>query len=812
MKIVIKLLTSVILMMSQPAYSDKAKVCFYELADFGGESFCAEESESKPIYHYNDHFNDGIASISVPPGMIVTLYESGDFSGKEKTLKNDIDLPELESLGLYKKINSYRIASAACFYDEDKFQGNSTCLALNQKIDLYHDSQGIINSNRNSLLINNDSINSITVPQGMMATIYKNDNFNAPFFKLTEDTTANDLKSLGMVNNISSMKVSEDNDMSCDQQCVIIEDREIALPKAFGEYWHDTRLQNKQILLVFSSDGMGEDDNYEINFFDGPSIVMNERRIIFHDRNMINKFYFDRYEIIDNLSFIIQIKEDSVQTQYIQTLNNNLVDISPIISFEYENKEDNNTTIKISNYNILKPLILNKVILTADTGEKNWGKRDVSQISKIICAFIPFLNIYNYLTHGKCQQLDSIVFSAAEYFNNNTNGKTLHIAGNAKPIKKTSPAEVAPHTTDSVDNYMLLTYIDNTKHQQALNLPAVAKACMVSIYSLLNSRQVRQVRPYCIDWTLDIMTDFTLLFGHSLDTWNTVYFGHIIDTIIKTGSTGVAVENTEVETRLVNAIQEKIVEDDAENRFSHIKTAFDYAQLSYLTYISYYSIDDSPSVVELLPLGIYELLLETFIYRKTAPIIITQGEQVEQPELEFEVEILPTDSPEEAAKLSESEIQNAQAMRQRLRKTIHHWGQQYQDVHSEQSDNTEDSTRRKLLHAGHIVTGIIHRRLVIQRPGEIYVVVKLQGRIIAIVLADRFNSRDEVELVASATLPDYVLSPDREGTIRGAGTAAVRELAQYLQQQGVRTLFSEVISQPSARVKQKVGFSFKTEF
>ncbi|OWF75753.1 hypothetical protein B4900_20465, partial [Yersinia rohdei] len=78
----------------------------------------------------------------------------------------------------------------------------------------------------------------------------------------------------------------------------------------------------------------------------------------------------------------------------------------------------------------------NKMILTADTGEKNWGKRDVSQTSKIICAFIPFLNIYNYLTHGKCQQLDSIVFSAAEYFNNNTNGKTLHIAGNAKPIKK----------------------------------------------------------------------------------------------------------------------------------------------------------------------------------------------------------------------------------------------------------------------------------------------------------------------------------------------------------------------------------------
>lgn len=91
-------------------------------------------------------------------------------------------------------------------------------------------------------------------------------------------------------------------------------------------------------------------------------------------------------------------------------------------------------------------------------------------------------------------------------------------------------------------------------------------------------------------------------------------------------------------------------------------------------------------------------------------------------------------------------------------------------------------------------------------------VVKLRGEIIAIVLADRFNNRDEVELVASATLPDYVLSPHNEGTVRGAGTAAVYELARYLQQQGAKTLFSEVISQPSARVKQKVGFTFKSEF
>lgn len=45
MKLIIKLLIIITLTTSQLAYSDEAKVCFYELADFGGESFCSTESE-----------------------------------------------------------------------------------------------------------------------------------------------------------------------------------------------------------------------------------------------------------------------------------------------------------------------------------------------------------------------------------------------------------------------------------------------------------------------------------------------------------------------------------------------------------------------------------------------------------------------------------------------------------------------------------------------------------------------------------------------------------------------------------------------
>ncbi|WP_145595116.1 GNAT family N-acetyltransferase, partial [Yersinia aleksiciae] len=423
---------------------------------------------------------------------------------------------------------------------------------------------------------------------------------------------------------------------------------------------------------------------------------------------------------------------------------------------------------------------------------------------------------------GSCQQLDRILFNADEYFSHNTKEKTLHIAGDSRPLKEKPSTDISikevrtkeTNKTEIDDNYMTLSYIDSTHNHQSLSLPAVAKTCMVSIYSLLNTRLPRQVRPPCIDWTLDIMTDFTLLFGNDIRTWNSEYFSKIIDSIIRTGSTGAIVENKEIEQRLSDAIREKIVDKTTGNPLSQIKTAFDYAQLSYLTYSFYYSSDDMPAQVEQLPLGIYELLLETFVYRPTTPRVIEHGELVEQHDSEFEIEIIATPSPEEVAKLSAEEIEKNRALREELIKIIEQWGERYQGMHIVDQDADSDmaNAMSKTLHAGHIVTGIIHRRLIIKRPGEIYVVLKFRGEIIAIVLADRFNNRNQVELVASATLPDYVLTPNSEGTVRGAGTAAVNALAQYLQQQGASTLFSEVISQPSARVKQKVGFNFKSEF
>ena len=284
----------------------------------------------------------------------------------------------------------YSDENKICFYTEDKFKGDSICLAPNQKIDLYQDSATAVKSDSNLTPINNDSIQSITVPPEMTATIYKNDNYIPPFFELQENITNNSLKALGMSRMITSIKVSKKEGLNCDQQCVIINNHTIKLADVFDKYWNDARLKNKQILLVFNTIELGVDDNYEIVLFNGANININNSRVSFTNVKMNDGIYFERYQRSDNLSFIIQIDEDIVQVQYLQTLKNRLVNTSPIIFFDWDSHLNVAPEIIITNYNKHKPLVIAKTILTADTGDKDWEKRDLVQTSKILCAFTPF--------------------------------------------------------------------------------------------------------------------------------------------------------------------------------------------------------------------------------------------------------------------------------------------------------------------------------------------------------------------------------------------------------------------------------------
>ncbi|WP_261373448.1 hypothetical protein [Yersinia massiliensis] len=224
---------------------------------------------------------------------------------------------------------------STCFYTEKNFEGENTCLYSGQKIDLYAEFKKSLHSESDPKIIDNDSIQSIMIPSGMMATIYKNDNFNPPSFTLTESVNVNQLTRLGMRTEISSLKVLENKKFNCNINYTIFNAHKIKLPEAFGQYWHDERLLNRQVILIFNSQYHRKIEGYSINLLNGPNINVTENEIIFSDYNTLNQFTFEYKKNANELAFIIQLSGDFVQFQYIQTQKKQLVDISPIVSFKW---------------------------------------------------------------------------------------------------------------------------------------------------------------------------------------------------------------------------------------------------------------------------------------------------------------------------------------------------------------------------------------------------------------------------------------------------------------------------------------------
>lgn len=180
-----------------------------------------------------------------------------------------------------------------CFYTENNFEGDNTCLYSGQQVDLYAEFKKSFHTESDPQIIDNDSVESINIPLGMMATIYKNDNFSPPFFTVTESINVNQLKRLRMRTEITSLKVSENKKLNCNINCTIFNTHKINLPEAFGQYWHDERLLNRQVILILNSKYYRKIEGYSINLINGPNINVTENEIIFSDYGTFNQFNFE---------------------------------------------------------------------------------------------------------------------------------------------------------------------------------------------------------------------------------------------------------------------------------------------------------------------------------------------------------------------------------------------------------------------------------------------------------------------------------------------------------------------------------------
>ncbi|MFL4557643.1 peptidase inhibitor family I36 protein [Yersinia kristensenii] len=795
---------SLMLILCFDIFSAEPKVCFFTKDNYQGNSLCTTQGNA--VEQLPPDWNDKISSIEVPHGMVVTVFKDIDFSGSLITFKESIDsLSSPKWASINNSISSFKVRSAACFYELDNFHGESICLSGNESIDLYHSSDPV---NRLYHILNplNDRISAIKIPSNTQVTIYKDNGFNGDHFVLKNDYNYSELEKIGMNDDITSIQVSQQEHFICDQYCVVKDMLSIPLGHAFGKYWLDDRIKYKEVLVSFK---LSDEDNYSIELIDGGVINVQDRLVLLiHKNHEENSFIFDLSKRSDTLSFLFRFSGSYAELQFIESLGREAVYISPLVGSLFDFGFTKASLI-VNNFNENNPLIINRVVLTA---EKVSTRIERSFVGTATCWLVPILNVYNYVIQGKCNQVDRFVKNINNFFRGYDN-KILQVSGSATPLPKINtndPIEFealfAPFTS-KVEGQ--LTKITADMKGGSLTVLATALACKVSMNEqiLPNIRHRRDLTPPCVVWTLNILTDFTLLFGDSLATWNADNFGRVMERILRMGDTGYAVSNSESERRLIENVQHHLAENM--DSMLHIKTAFDFSQLGYADYMLHQAPEQivyPPIVAQELPLGRYELSLPNFQFVETVPRIRRGGEWVEDPLLHFEIEVI-------SGTTADTEV-----ARQTVLPTITQWRKAYYQAKKQSlkpkvsSTNAEkpSSADDTVIEAACLVSDVTQSWLRTSRDDYIYVVVRLSGQIVSITMAVDINESD-AGIAGSLTNPEYVLHIETEGAVRGAGTAAIRALADHLSKKGKRTLVSEVISKPSAIVKKKIGFKFSKD-
>ncbi|WP_432322755.1 beta/gamma crystallin domain-containing protein [Yersinia enterocolitica] len=711
------------------------------------------------------------------------------YSGHAKSDDNAIN----ESIGdaLYLKQKNY---FPACFYSKDNFEGESVCLTPPQIIDLF-------DTNDYDL---NDKISSIKIPDNVQVAIYINDNFNLPYYNLTESVDLAWLNKMGVAGQISSIKTLESPGF-CAQDCVVIKENVINLNDIFNKSASEFYDKNKIVLINVD---INNESNFFVGFMGYPQIVIVGKDMFFYSSENNPPLNMRINDNTEHLSLLFKIDDHQLQFQYLEAQGTTSLNTPFWINSQYSPEDLANLYItnSISENEQgdmpenTQPLILNKIIMAINK-DSHRDKRGALGIAG--CVGIPLLAIYNYVVQGHCNQLDKLV-GKNEFSHHDGEGKTLVVAGSAKPFTVVKPA--INTSLEPTPSTLVLTRLNTHLHNQALTLPAAATSCKTSVEDILSARYPRQTGIRCGSRISILLADFTLLFGENLLNWTTEHLTQVLQSISDHGTTGYAGSDQDTESRLVGRVQEAISDLGLSLVTSMLQEAFSYASLNYARYFMHNENQESfatPLAAQSLPLGDYILPLETYIHPEEppAPLIMDNGQWFRPEGLYFEVMVIPGGDQHVATNLTEEIVE-----------VINDWRHFYNQVEYQADHNgTPISRRDRTVYAARITSNMLRHMLADNSSDYKFVVVKFKGKIVSVLASlNDANGRDSY-INFSVTHPQYVLNPHENGSVRGAGTAAVRELARYLKEKGKKNLGSNVISQPSAIVKKKLGFIYKDE-
>ncbi len=709
---------------------------------------------------------------------------------------NDTDIDHtkpMQNFHTNKEYIDYINNRKVCLYSDDKLEGNSRCFFNGDRIDLYE---------TDDTLIGNDKTSSIHIPDGMLATIYKNDDYSPPYFNLTESIGQRDLADLYMDNAISSISVINAPIEGCSERCVILKRRQLPLSDIFTRKWDNLNYASKQVLLSFD---INDQSDFMVELSSGSIIWFSKREVIIFNSHNNEPLIFRVQPETDRFSLLFHLNRNSIALDFMESRGTEQIALSPTITMaKAPFDRPIETSAIIINNTSKHPLVIDQIVMAANNEDiqsvHHRSERDTA--GTLGCTFIPALAIYNYVTHSRCNQGDELWHKVKQWFSDENKDKVVLVAGDSSLLKP------QPHSPDNSRAVLTLTQIQTQLHNQALTLPATAQFCKTSMENILAARYPRDTNMHCSLWVSRILADFTLLFGDSMRDWTIDVLRRVLQQIYENDTTGYAASDPAAESRLVNEVREVIRNLGQDEAIRQISQAFEYTRLNYARYLTHNptTAAATPAAAQRLPLGTYSLSLASYHYPTDRPAVRVRenGEWVTHPDLYFDIDILDTTIPGQPG-IDGPLMDDARA-------ALTAWSDIYHavPVHYYATTNEFWSESDRTLDAGRSNSYFLYSELLAPEEDYVYVAVRLQGDIVSILAARRDesfeNSHENYRIAFFVTDPNYVLEPDNEGSVRGAGSAALHGLAHYLQQHGVKMIRSRVISQPAARVSTKLGF------
>ncbi|WP_230822892.1 hypothetical protein [Yersinia mollaretii] len=614
----------------------------------------------------------------------------------------------------------------------------------------------------------------------------------------------------------------------------------IPISRVFSYYIPDSQHQEKSVLLSFEK----HINTFNIGIDDFLNITIDDGLILIQPPNS-QQINFVLHKDATHISFLLSWFENELILSYVETADGELLHSSPIVSMSPDhdiNQEE--IELIIFNSDDRQPLTLQKVLM-ASHNEPHRTKRGTAGI--VGCFLSGPLALYNLVTQGRCNQVESAWRHIKAIFAGHDASDRV-VAGTGEPLKPKPIETSAPPEQDTPT--LALTQINTQLHNQSLTLPAVSRYCQKSLDTIINTRYPRQVTYSCSTWLSAVLTDFTLLFGSSLRTWSTEYLIQTINGILDrraidndNEAIDAFIHSPVAGNRLIQTLSDVAEDQGRSALIDSITQTFAYAEQNYAQYASssqgpsqlpastqgashfpsnesddsYDSFDENdhydscdsesssdivpPRQAQQYPLGSYQMPLSSYVYQEVLPRILQNGEWI-VPQERFEIEVIQGPY-----------SQNRQSL-YALLEVIAQWENTYFEKPVQCNRRglfpTDMDTNR---YAGRVTSRLIKNYAQYQRHNQIIIVVRFNHQIVSTSIAytyfvDGNAERTNAVIGATITNPAFVLNPQAEGTIRGAGSAALHATIQHLQATGVTELEAEVISTPSAVIKKRIGFVF----